>query len=618
MACIARKRHVVYNYKEYKYDINVGRGEIKLKKLLCILLISILFISSSITVYSENKAVEVKLNDKLLTFDVPPTSVQGRILVPLRIIFEELGMKVVWEGATKTITGSKDGVTVKLQQDSKTAYVNGNQVTLDVPAQAIKGRILVPVRFIAESTGAKVFWEGKRGTVYISTSSDKTLTLDKIISSSDYANEGYKLGQAGNIDDVIKKYEKAIEIDPFNFNAHYWKGLSLKLINNNEEALKCFDEAIKINPRSYLVHEKRAEALYYLGRYKESAASYEEAVKLDKSKYTKTTFINLGDGLYDDKNYEDSILFYNIVINYYPDEAEYAYYSKAVALHYLLKYDEALRTYDKAIEINPKYADAYNNKGNVYKDLEKQEEALKCYDKAIEIDPEEGDFYYSKGNALYTFKRYDEAITTLNKAVEKDSSNIEAYEKIALTLYDQGKSEEALKSCDSALILNPKSSRLYNTKGNLYYWSKMYKESVEMYDKAIQFFDNKVLYIYSNKAGSLYELERYDEALAAYNKAIELNLFDEDVYNSKGNTLIALGKYEEAIESYNKALELDDKFAVVYFNKAICYIHLDNVTETLSNLKKAFELEVSLKELARTYSDFNKIRTNQEFMQLIN
>lgn len=618
METIAKKIHVLYNYVGYKHDIIIDRGEINLKKILCILLISILFIGSAMPVYSENQAVEVKLNNMALTFDVSPISVQGRVLVPLRIIFEELGMEVVWDGATKTITGSKDGVTVKLQQDSKIAYVNGKQVALDVPAQAIKGRILVPVRFIAESTGAKVFWEGKKGIIYISTSNDKTLTLDKIISSSDYADEGHKLGEAGNIDDVIKKYEKAIEIDPFNFNAYYWKGLSLKLINKHEEALKCFDEAIKINSRPYFVHEKRAEALYYLGKYKESAASYEKAIKSNKDKYTYETFNNLGDGLYDDNNYEDSILFYNIIINYYPDKAEYAYYSKAVSLHYLNKYEESLQNYDKAIELNSNYSHAYINKGNVYKDLGKQEEALKCYDKAIELDPKDSESYYSKGNALYTFDRYDEAIVELDKAIGMDPKNIKAYEVKVLSLYHQDKKEEAFKVWDIAIGIDPKSSLLYNTKGNLYFSNKQYKESIEMYDKAIEFFNNKHLYIYSNKAGSLYELERYDEALALYNKAIELNLCDKEVYNSKGNTLIALGKYEEAVECYDKALALDDKFAVVYFNKALCYINLDKIGETLSNLKRAFELDASLKEFARTYSDFNKIRTNQEFLQLIN
>lgn len=487
-----------------------------MKKLLCILLISILFIGLAIPVYAESKLVEVKLNNMLVTFDVPPTSVQGRTLVPLRAIFEELGMEVLWDGETKSITGSKAGVTVKLQQDSKTAYVNGNQVTLDVPAQAIKGRILVPVRFIAESTGAKVFWYGKTSTVYISTSTDKTLTLENIISSVDSSNSGHKLAESGKLDDALKDYDKAIKIDPFNFSAHYWKGLLNKSKGMNKEALECFDQAISINKKPYFIYEEKAKLLYLLDRYKESAESYEEAVKSNKDKYTISTFENLGDGLYDDKKYEDSIYFFNIVINQYPDKADYAYYSKSMSLFDLQKYDEALMSIDKSIEINPNDDYYYSMKGLIYEELEKLEEALEYYDKAIKVDPKEPQNYNDKGD-----------------------------------------------------ILN--------------------------------------------------DLDRHEEALEYFNKAISMDSSIADFFNDKGNVLYALERYEEAIESYNKAIELyeESESSYAYFGKSLCYINLNNINECLVNLKKAIELDSSLKEDAKNYPEFNDIRTNKEFIQLV-
>ena len=50
------------------------------------------------------------------------------------------------------------------------------------------------------------------------------------------------------------------------------------------------------------------------------------------------------------------------------------------------KYDEAIQCYDKAIEIDANYADAWNNKGNALDNLGKYDEAIQCYDSAIEID----------------------------------------------------------------------------------------------------------------------------------------------------------------------------------------------------------------------------------------
>ena len=62
--------------------------------------------------------------------------------------------------------------------------------------------------------------------------------------------------------------------------------------------------------------------------------------------------------------------------------------NKGNALNNLNKYDEAIKAYDKAIEINPQNSMAWYNKGNVFTNLNKYDEAIKAYDKAIEINPQ--------------------------------------------------------------------------------------------------------------------------------------------------------------------------------------------------------------------------------------
>ena len=93
---------------------------------------------------------------------------EGRTLVPVRAIFYRLGLTVGWNGTTKTVTGKKQGLDISLTIGSKEAFVNGVLVTLDVPAKIINGVTFVPVMFIAESTGAKVDWDGEKKIVKIS------------------------------------------------------------------------------------------------------------------------------------------------------------------------------------------------------------------------------------------------------------------------------------------------------------------------------------------------------------------------------------------------------------------------------------------------------------------
>ncbi len=112
--------------------------------------------------------ITVTLNGKMIDFkDVKPQILQSRTMVPLRAIFEALGLEVGWDGATQTITSTTKDKVITLQVGNLTAQVNDTPVTLDMSAVIIGGRTMVPVRFIAESLGAAVGWEPKVRNVAI-------------------------------------------------------------------------------------------------------------------------------------------------------------------------------------------------------------------------------------------------------------------------------------------------------------------------------------------------------------------------------------------------------------------------------------------------------------------
>jgi len=114
--------------------------------------------TQSPTTPSRVSDIDVILDGRPLSFDVPPQIVDGRTLVPLRAIFEALGAEVNWNETTQTITGTKDGTTVVLPLGSTTPTVNGQTVIIDVPAMVQNGRTLVPLRFVAEALDVNVNW----------------------------------------------------------------------------------------------------------------------------------------------------------------------------------------------------------------------------------------------------------------------------------------------------------------------------------------------------------------------------------------------------------------------------------------------------------------------------
>ncbi|MBQ9428658.1 MAG: copper amine oxidase N-terminal domain-containing protein [Clostridia bacterium] len=104
------------------------------------------------------------VNGEAKTLDVAPLIENSRTLMPLRFIAESLGATVEWDGATSTATLTTADVTLLITLGQTTAYVNGQAKTLDVPAESRNGRTLLPVRFIAESFGAEVAWDGATST----------------------------------------------------------------------------------------------------------------------------------------------------------------------------------------------------------------------------------------------------------------------------------------------------------------------------------------------------------------------------------------------------------------------------------------------------------------------
>lgn len=111
--------------------------------------------------------IHVNFNDTYLNFDQPPIISEGRTLVPLRTIFEAMGASVDWNAETQTVTAVRGGDTVSLTIGSNVMYKNGTAVSLDVPAQIVNSRTLVPARAVAEAFGAFVGWDEPTRTVVI-------------------------------------------------------------------------------------------------------------------------------------------------------------------------------------------------------------------------------------------------------------------------------------------------------------------------------------------------------------------------------------------------------------------------------------------------------------------
>ncbi|HEY5257448.1 MAG TPA: copper amine oxidase N-terminal domain-containing protein [Candidatus Baltobacteraceae bacterium] len=107
----------------------------------------------------------VFVNGQNLTFDQPPLERGGRIFVPLRGVFENLGASVVYDNGTVNATGH--GHNISLHIGSNQAVVDGQNQTLDEAPFVVGSRTLIPLRFVAQALGAVVDWNQNSNTVRI-------------------------------------------------------------------------------------------------------------------------------------------------------------------------------------------------------------------------------------------------------------------------------------------------------------------------------------------------------------------------------------------------------------------------------------------------------------------
>ena len=212
----------------------------------------------------------------------------------------------------------------------------------------------------------------------------------------------------------------------------------------------------------------------------------EEVLIIPRGKYVKERWLDIGDAHYDAQQYE-----------------------------------EALKAYERVLQIDPSCLPAWIYKGWALYSLKQYEEALKPFERALQIDQEDFTVWHAKGTALYKLKRYNEAIAFYDCALQINPDYVVALTAKGRALYMRGRYKEVLDCCEQALRIDSKDAEAYSGKGNALYASYHYKEALAAYEEALQC-DPTIGYAHYQKGKLLDRLGRSQEAQQAFEKAKEL------------------------------------------------------------------------------------------------
>lgn len=157
----------------------------KQKLLLLIITLSLVVALLTPALAAEEKAaakIDVYIHNTLLTADVDPYLDKGRVLVPLRAMSEELDFDVAWDAAERKVTITDSDTEIILWIESTKVLVNGKTSTIDMPATIRNGRTFIPVRFVSEQLGQRVYWV--KGQVHVFANIAAPVAAQKVSVSS--------------------------------------------------------------------------------------------------------------------------------------------------------------------------------------------------------------------------------------------------------------------------------------------------------------------------------------------------------------------------------------------------------------------------------------------------
>ncbi len=217
--------------------------------------------------------------------------------------------------------------------------------------------------------------------------------------------------------------------------------------------------------------------------------------------------------------------------------------------------DDAVTSYDKAIEFKPDYHGAWYNRGVALGKLGRLDDAVTSYDKAIEFKPDDHEAWYNRGTALGNLGRLDNAVASYDKAVEFKPDDHEAWNNRGTALYKLGRFDDAVASYDKAIEFKPDDHEAWCNRGNALGSLGRLDDAVASYDKAIEFKTDKYE-AWHIKGFAFCKWGKYQNALDAYKQAIDIKPNAYDSWHDRGLVFLQLGNYAEAIDAWRTAFKI--------------------------------------------------------------
>ena len=352
-------------------------------------------------------------------------------------------------------------------------------------------------------------------------------------------------------------------------DAIYSEGLSHHQAGRVDQARQRYERALAANPRHF-------DALHMLGVCCIQTGQLETAVKLVSQatllrRDVPGAYGNLANALNSLRRYGEALEASDRAIALDPSFAE-AHGNRGQALHQLGRLEDALASYARVVALKPT-AKAHFNQATLLRELDRLAPALASYDRAIALQPGYVEALRSRGIVLCDLGRLEDGLESFDRALATRPDYAEAWCSRGIVLRKLGRASDALASQDQAISLRPTYVEALSNRVSALRELGRPQEALTTADQAIVI-DPAYAQAHNVRGVALYDLRRLDEALESYERAIALEPGHAKAHNNKALALYELRRFDEALASYDRAVALRPDYADAHYNQALCRLML--------------------------------------------
>lgn len=218
-----------------------------------------------------------------------------------------------------------------------------------------------------------------------------------------YINRGVFYSKNGDYQSAIKNYTGAIELFPEREELYHNRAMTYLIRGDFKNGLKDLDRSIELNQKFFDAYLNRCQTYLFLNNYQQAIDDCSKAIEINPEddrtiKPKKSYIVNLA-------HLDRPVLRYDTV-----------HYIRGVAYFNQGDTFKAFQDLDKAIELNPKFFEAYTARGVTFVELGKLENAIEDFNKAISLNPQYPDAYYNRGSIYFKKGKQQEAISDFQRA----------------------------------------------------------------------------------------------------------------------------------------------------------------------------------------------------------